>query len=70
SKTRVRVEHVFGFVENSMNGSTVRTIGLPRVKAKIGGGKMWFSEKTVLHLCQTMVPEKQVFRGALYICII
>jgi|SRR5665647_2353738 len=36
SKTRARVEHIFGFVENSMNGSFVRTIGLARVKAKIG----------------------------------
>jgi IS5 family transposase len=36
SKTRARVEHVFGFVENSMNGSIVRTIGIIRAKAKIG----------------------------------
>jgi transposase, IS5 family len=36
SKVRVRVEHIFGFVENSMNGSIVRTIGMARAKAKIG----------------------------------
>lgn len=36
SKTRVRVEHIFGFVENSMNGSFIRTIGIARAKAKIG----------------------------------
>lgn len=36
SKIRVRVEHIFGFVENSMNGSFIRTIGLARAKAKIG----------------------------------
>jgi len=36
SKTRARVEHIFGFVENSMNGSIVRTIGMTRAKAKIG----------------------------------
>jgi transposase, IS5 family len=36
SKTRVRVEHIFGFVENSMNGSIVRTIGRVRAEAKIG----------------------------------
>jgi len=36
SRTRARVEHLFGFVENSMNGSFVRTIGLARAKAKIG----------------------------------
>jgi transposase, IS5 family len=36
SKTRARVEHVFGFVENSMNGSFLRCIGIVRAKAKIG----------------------------------
>ena len=36
SRTRVRVEHVFGFVENSMHGSIVRTIVIARAKAKIG----------------------------------
>ena len=35
-RTRARVEHLFSFVENSMNGSFVRTIGLARAKAKIG----------------------------------
>lgn len=36
SSIRVRVEHIFGFVENSMHGSIVRTIGITRAKAKIG----------------------------------
>ncbi len=36
SRTRVRVEHIFGFVENSMNGSFIRCIGLARAKAAIG----------------------------------
>jgi IS5 family transposase len=36
SKTRVRVEHIFGFVENSMNGSFIRSIGLVRAEANIG----------------------------------
>lgn len=36
SGTRARVEHLFGFVENSMNGSFIRTIGIARAKAKIG----------------------------------
>lgn len=35
SKTRARVEHIFGFVENSMNGAFIRTIGIARAKAKI-----------------------------------
>jgi len=36
SSIRVRVEHVFGFVENSMHGSIIRTIGIARANAKIG----------------------------------
>jgi transposase, IS5 family len=36
SKVRARVEHVFGFMENSMNGSFIRTIGIARAKVKIG----------------------------------
>ena len=33
---RVRVEHVFGAQANDMGGTLVRTIGLVRVRAKIG----------------------------------
>jgi transposase, IS5 family len=36
SKKRVRIEHIFGFVENSMNGSYIRTIGIKRATAVIG----------------------------------
>jgi IS5 family transposase len=36
SKVRARVEHIFGFIENSMNGSFIRTIGIERAKMKIG----------------------------------
>jgi len=36
SKIRVRVEHVFGFIENSMNGSFIKTIGIERAKVNIG----------------------------------
>lgn len=36
SKTRARVEHIFGFIENSMNGSYIRSIGITRATAIIG----------------------------------
>ena len=36
SKTRARVEHVFGFMEQSMNGLVVRSIGIKRAKGIIG----------------------------------
>ena len=36
SKTRARVEHVFGFMEQSMNGLVVKSIGMTRAKGIIG----------------------------------
>lgn len=36
SKTRARVEHVFGFMEQSMNGLIVRSVGIKRATAVIG----------------------------------
>jgi IS5 family transposase len=36
SKIRARVEHVFGFIEKSMKGSYIYTIGIKRAKAVIG----------------------------------
>lgn len=36
SKIRVRVEHVFGFMVNTMKGKMTRCIGLKRTEAKIG----------------------------------
>ena len=36
SRTRARVEHVFGFIENSMNGSFIRSIGIKRATTMIG----------------------------------
>jgi IS5 family transposase len=36
SRVRARVEHPFGFMENSMNGMGIRTIGINRAKAQIG----------------------------------
>ncbi len=36
SKIRARVEHVFGFQQNSLGGKLIRTIGLARARVKIG----------------------------------
>ena len=36
SKARARVEHVFGYMTNSMNGMYIKTIGIFRAAAKIG----------------------------------
>jgi IS5 family transposase len=36
SSIRVRIEHIFGFVENSMHGSFIRCIGIVRADSTIG----------------------------------
>lgn len=36
SKTRARVEHVFGFMEQSMNGLVVRSVEITRATGIIG----------------------------------
>jgi len=36
SKTRARIEHIFGFMENSMGGCFIRTVGKPRAVVMIG----------------------------------
>ena len=36
SSVRSRVEHIFGFMEQSMNGLAIKTIGLVRAKSNIG----------------------------------
>lgn len=36
AKIRKRVEHIFGFMENSMGRKFIRTVGLARAKTKIG----------------------------------
>lgn len=36
SRIRARIEHVFGFIENSMNGSFLRVIGIKRINMQVG----------------------------------
>ena len=36
SKIRARVEHVFGFMEQSMNGLYIRSVGITRATGIIG----------------------------------
>ena len=36
SKTRCRIEHIFGFMTNSMHGITIRSIGITRAWFNIG----------------------------------
>lgn len=52
AKIRKRVEHVFGFIENSMGGKFIRTIGMARAKCKIG----------LMHLVYNICRYEQITR--------
>ena len=56
SKIRVRVEHVFGFMEQSMNGLIVRSIGITRATGIIG----------LINLTYNMFRYEQVQRLKLF----
>ena len=52
SKTRARVEHVFGFMEQSMNGLVVRSVGIVRATGIVG----------LINLTYNMFRYEQVVR--------
>ena len=69
SKTRVRVEHVFG-TQAQMGGHIVRTIGLARAKIKIGLMNLAYNMKRLGQLlrygCKSVssYPKPHCRRGA------
>lgn len=50
SKVRARVEHVFGFQENSMGGKFVRTIAMTRARVKIGMMNLVYNMRPLVQL--------------------
>ena len=54
SKTRARIEHVFGFMTMSMHGLTVRSIGIERAKFNIGLTNL------VYNMCRYSVLQRRV----------
>jgi len=54
SKTRARVEHVFGYIENSMNGSFIRSIGMMRAKTQIALMNLTYNLMRCLQLNQRL----------------
>ncbi len=50
STIRARVEHVFGYQENSMGGKLIRTIGLARARAKMGMMNLGYNMKRLVYL--------------------
>ena len=57
SKKRARVEHIFGFIENSMGGSYVRTIGKQRAKVVIGLTNLAYN------LCRSVQLGLNMYKG-------
>ncbi len=51
SKTRVRVEHIFGFMENSMGGMYNRKIGIKRANTAIGLMNLTYNMFRKIQLC-------------------
>ena len=55
SRTRARIEHVFGAQENAPGGRLVRTIGAVRAKAKIGLQNLVYNIRRLVTL-EKMAP--------------
>ena len=50
SKVRSRVEHVFGFQQNSMGGKLIRTIGQARAAVKLGAMNLTYNMMRYLQI--------------------
>ena len=57
STKRARVEHIFGFIENTMKGTYIRTIGIARAKVNIGITNL------VYNICRAMQLKINMFTG-------
>jgi len=55
SRIRARVEHVFGFIENSMHASFIRTIGIARATTTIGLMNLTYNMFRVIQLQKLVI---------------
>ncbi len=53
SKVRARVEHIFGFIKNSMNGSDSRAIGIERTEGIVGLMNLTYNMCRIIQLSRT-----------------
>ena len=60
SKYRARVEHIFGFMENSMHGSAMRIIGIIRARVVIGLTNLAYNICRAVQLGINLLREKYV----------
>jgi len=61
SSKRARVEHIFGFIETSMKGTYIRTIGMARAKVNIGITNLTYN------ICRAVQLGINMFTG--HICV-
>ncbi|NLA54367.1 MAG: transposase, partial [Clostridiales bacterium] len=54
SRTRSRIEHVFGYMSGTMRGITVRSIGISRAKFNIGLTNL------VYNLCRYAILNREL----------
>jgi IS5 family transposase len=64
SKTRARVEHVFG-AQHAMGGHIVRTIGIARAKAKIGMMNLVYNMRRLIQLIKRDATKVSSQRGSM-----
>jgi IS5 family transposase len=59
SKTRARVEHVFGYITRFMGGLTIRTIGIKRATREITGMNLAYNIRRIafLHNAKNPIPK-------------
>lgn len=58
SSVRCRIEHVFGFMTNTMRAIYIRSIGIDRAEAKIGLVNLTYNMMRCVQLCK---PVYNVF---------
>lgn len=52
SRIRARVEHVFGCIANTMNGQSIRSIGIKRAETTIGLNNLLYNMLRYIQLCE------------------
>lgn len=52
SKTRARVEHIFGFIKGKMKGEFIKSIGFDRAKEIIGLQNLTYNINRYMYLCK------------------
>jgi IS5 family transposase len=68
SKYRARVEHIFGFVQTSMKGTSIRSIGIARARVVIGLTNLAYNICRAVQLNINMLKDKCVQSEKSVVC--